>query len=147
MEYENLYIKCINYDPIHTIVLKNGAISVRSGDKTGRCPKDKRIVYDEFTKNIDWNNVNIKMSHIFYSKIKENIMEYLDENSSNIYLVYGKAGWENSKCILIYCSNPYHAIFMKNMLVDSEVYISNIDVINSIHKIDFTIYAFGNLKL
>lgn len=147
MNYKNLYIKCINYDPIHTTILKNGAISVKSGDKTGRCPKDKRIVYDELTENIDWNSVNVKMSKNFYLKIKDSVLEYLNKNSADLYIVHGKAGWTNSKSILIYCSNPYHAIFMKNMLINAEVHNYNNYVLEGVEKIDFTIYAFGNLKL
>lgn len=148
MDYKKLYKKCINYSN-NNIVLKNGAIAVLSGEKTGRCPKDKRIVYDEMTKNIDWNNVNIKMSEKLYHKIKENVIKYLNSGCDDIYVVYGKAGWINSKNILIYCSNPYHAIFMKNMLVNAYVYEYNLDnIVNiNIDHVDFTIYAFGNMSL
>lgn len=137
----------MEHDPVYTTVLRNGAISVKSGDKTGRCPKDKRIVYDDLTKNIDWNDVNIKMSERLYRRIKKSVEGHLDINSKDVLVVYGRAGWENSKYILIYCSNPYHAIFMKNMLVDSEVYNCDNNIDRHIQKVDFTIYAFGNLKL
>jgi len=40
----------------------NGALVAYSGDKTGRTPKDKRIVKDENTDpNVWWGNVNIPL--------------------------------------------------------------------------------------
>lgn len=35
-----------------TTITCTGALSVSSGSKTGRVPKDKRIVYDETTKDV-----------------------------------------------------------------------------------------------
>lgn len=35
-----------------TTIADNGALSVSSGQKTGRVPKDKRVVLDETTKDV-----------------------------------------------------------------------------------------------
>ena len=44
------------------IVSSSGALINFSGKKTGRSPKDKRIVYEETSKNdIWWGSVNIKL--------------------------------------------------------------------------------------
>ncbi len=44
------------------IVSSSGALINFSGKKTGRSPKDKRIVYEETSKDeIWWGSVNIKM--------------------------------------------------------------------------------------
>jgi phosphoenolpyruvate carboxykinase (ATP) len=44
------------------IISSTGALINFSGKKTGRSPKDKRIVYEETSKdNIWWGSVNIKM--------------------------------------------------------------------------------------
>lgn len=58
------------------IISSTGSLINFSGKKTGRSPKDKRIVYEETSKDeIWWGSVNIKMdermsSHsIFYSTI------------------------------------------------------------------------------
>jgi len=48
----------------NTTITETGALSCSSGLRTGRSPKDKRIVEDEITKNtIWWGNVNIPISH------------------------------------------------------------------------------------
>ena len=44
------------------IVSSSGALINFSGKKTGRSPKDKRIVYEDTSKDeIWWGSVNIKM--------------------------------------------------------------------------------------
>ena len=48
-----------------TTITSTGALSVSSGSKTGRVPKDKRIVYDEITKDV---------SKLFYY-----LFNYLDD--------------------------------------------------------------------
>lgn len=44
------------------IISSSGALINFSGKKTGRSPKDKRIVYEETSKdNVWWGSVNIKL--------------------------------------------------------------------------------------
>ena len=47
----------------HTTITETGALSCSSGARTGRSPKDKRIVLDDETRDtIHWGSVNIPMS-------------------------------------------------------------------------------------
>lgn len=140
MNYEFLYNECKKYYPNYKI-LKNGAIVAYSGEKTGRCPKDKRIVIDNDTKDIDWGSVNIPISNQVYQYFKQIATEYIDiqEIKKKVYIVDGYAGWKNKKHIRIICINPYHAIFMKNMLIDTDKEIYGTP--------DLTIYNVGELKL
>ena len=49
------------------IISSSGALINFSGKKTGRSPKDKRIVFEESSKdNIWWGSVNIKMDERMY---------------------------------------------------------------------------------
>src|SRR5258708_30511567 len=55
-----LYEDAVKYEG--AIVSSTGALINFSGKKTGRSPKDKRIVYEETSKDdIWWGSVNIKM--------------------------------------------------------------------------------------
>lgn len=45
-------------------ITDTGALSVSSGVKTGRVPKEKRIVYDDTTKNVSFVDLNFFI--IFY---------------------------------------------------------------------------------
>ena len=123
-----------------------GALVVYSGDKCGRCPKDKRVVYNDKTKDIWWgnttnNNVNIKISHELYS-IYLDYAIFCSQNTYSTYIVDAYAGHDlnNQLKIRIYCYNPYHALFMKNMLIPSPQPFE-------IDDIDFTIYNVGHMKL
>ena len=46
------HISSINPHVYNTTISDTGALSVSSGQKTGRTPKEKRIVIDESTKNV-----------------------------------------------------------------------------------------------
>ena len=49
------------------IISSSGALINFSGKKTGRSPKDKRIVYEETSKDdVWWGSVNIKMDERMY---------------------------------------------------------------------------------
>jgi ATP-dependent phosphoenolpyruvate carboxykinase len=55
-----LYEDAVRYEG--AIISSSGALINFSGKKTGRSPKDKRIVYEETSKDdIWWGPVNIKM--------------------------------------------------------------------------------------
>ncbi len=61
-----LYEDAVKYEG--AIVSSTGALINFSGKKTGRSPKDKRIVYEETSRNdIWWGPVNIKMDEREYS--------------------------------------------------------------------------------
>lgn len=52
------------------IISSSGALINFSGKKTGRSPKDKRIVYEETSKDdIWWGSVNIKMDERMHSSL------------------------------------------------------------------------------
>ena len=46
------HIASVNPHVLPTTIASNGALSVSSGLKTGRTPKDKRVVLDNSTKNV-----------------------------------------------------------------------------------------------
>lgn len=55
-----LYEDAVRYEG--AVISSSGALINFSGKKTGRSPKDKRIVYEAGSKdNIWWGSVNIKM--------------------------------------------------------------------------------------
>ncbi len=80
-----------------TAITSTGALVALSGAKTGRSPKDKRIVeHAESDKNIWWGPVNIKMTdHIFLTN-RERAVDYLNTREQ-LYVLDGYAGWD-PKC-------------------------------------------------
>jgi len=97
-----------------------GALSVRSGAKTGRSPKDKRVVAEPSSEeNVWWGPVNIKMSLQAFMINRERAIDYINTRD-RVYVVDGFAGWDPKYRIRVrvFCCRAYHALFMRNMLVD-----------------------------
>lgn len=96
-----------------------GALMITSGEKTGRSPKDKRIIDNpDSTKNIWWGNINIKLDEHTFIVNRERARDYLN-TCEQLYVLDGYAGWDPKHRIKVrvICSRPYHALFMHNMLI------------------------------
>lgn len=96
-----------------------GALLVYSGEKTGRSPKDRRIVkHPESEGNIDWGNVNIPMDETTFVINKVRAIDYLNVMET-VFVFDGYAGWDPKYRIKVrvICSRAYHALFMNNMLI------------------------------
>ncbi len=97
----------------------SGALVAYSGEKTGRSPKDKRIVEHVDSKdNIAWGEINIALPEASFLKNRSHAIKFLD-TAQNIYVLDGFAGWDKRyrKKIRVICESPYHALFMHNMLI------------------------------
>jgi len=100
-------------------ITASGAISTRSAEKTGRSPKDKRIVEDADTKDdIWWGDVNIPLSTDSFASNYDRALEFLN-GRPRLYVMDGFAGWDPEYRIKvrIICARAYHALFMNNMLI------------------------------
>ncbi|MEX2566301.1 MAG: phosphoenolpyruvate carboxykinase (ATP) [Cyclobacteriaceae bacterium] len=100
-------------------ISNKGALMVYSGKKTGRSPKDKRVVKNkESEKNIDWGPVNYEMDEHTFMVNRERAIDYLNTRN-HLYVVDAYAGWDpNYRLkIRIICTRAYHALFMENMLI------------------------------
>jgi len=100
-------------------IADSGAIMVRSGEKTGRSPKDKRIVEHPDSKDdIWWGSVNMAVDEHTFEINRERAIDYLNIQKK-LYVMDGYAGWDLNEQIKvrIICTRPYHALFMWNMLI------------------------------
>ncbi len=96
-----------------------GALMTYSGEKTGRSPKDKRIVkHPDSEKHIDWGKINIGLDEHTFMVNLERAIDYLNM-LDHVFVVDAYAGWDPKYRIKtrIICSRAYHALFMKNMLI------------------------------
>lgn len=122
-------------------ITSTGALSVLSGSKTGRSPKDKRVVLDNETKDIWWGDIspNIKIDEDNFLINRESAICFLN-NQDNLFVFDGFAGWDpnNRLKIRVICTRPYHALFMSNMLIKPTE-----DELCNFGKPDYTIYNCG----
>ena len=117
-----------------------GALTVSSGAKTGRSPKDKRIVEEAASKpDIWWGSVNQPLEDRVFKINRERALDYLSTRGQ-LYVVDGFAGWdpENRLKIRIVCERAYHALFMHNMLIRPTA-----EELKNFGEPDYTIYNAG----
>ncbi|CCU99799.1 unnamed protein product [Malassezia sympodialis ATCC 42132] len=102
MSVAELYEEAIRKEG--AVISSSGALINFSGKKTGRSPKDKRIVYEETSKDhIWWGPVNIKLDEHTFEINRERAIDYLNTRE-DIY-------------VRVICARAYHALFMHNMLI------------------------------
>jgi phosphoenolpyruvate carboxykinase (ATP) len=66
------------------VLTNTGALSIKTGDFTGRSPKDRYIVCDSVTEDtVWWGDVNIKFSEENFNRLHEKMRVYL--NDKNVY--------------------------------------------------------------
>ena len=124
-----------------TLITKEGALAAYSGVKTGRSPKDKRIVYDDKTKDLWWDksSPNFKIDKNTFLINRESAIGYLN-NLDRVFVFDGFAGWDKNHRlkIRVISERAYHSLFMYNMLIrPTEEELKNFG------EPDYTIYNAG----
>jgi phosphoenolpyruvate carboxykinase (ATP) len=102
-----------------TTISDRGALIAYSGAKTGRSPKDKRVVRNSASENdVWWGPVNFPLDRATFMINRERAIDYLNTRDK-LYCVDGFAGWDPKRQIKVrvICARPYHALFMQNMLI------------------------------
>jgi phosphoenolpyruvate carboxykinase (ATP) len=113
-----LYEHAIRFEKDASIA-ENGALVAYSGGKTGRSPKDKRVVERAESKgDIWWGSVNIPCDERTFQINRQRALDYLNTRE-RLYCFDGFAGWDPKHRIKVrvICSRPYHALFMHTMLI------------------------------
>ena len=113
-----LYEHAIRFEP-GTRISSTGALVAYSGSKTGRSPADKRVVrHPDSEADVWWGNVNRAMDNHTFAVNRERALDYLNTRE-RLYVVDGFAGWhpQHRLKIRVLCSRPYHALFMRTMLI------------------------------
>src|SRR5512139_3397192 len=135
----SLYEHAIRFEKDASIA-ENGALVAYSGAKTGRSPKDKRVVkHPDSEKDVWWGGVNIPCEAHVFAVNRQRAIDYLNTRE-RLYCFDGFAGWDPKYRIKIrvICSRPYHALFMRTMLIRPTR--AELDTFG---KPDFTIYNAG----
>ena len=112
-----LYQDALKFD--HAAISFTGALMTNSGIKTGRSPKDKRIVEEPETCNdIWWGKINMKIDTESFTCNRQRAVDFFS-TAPQVYVIDAFAGWDPN-CRLkvrVICTRPYHALFMRNMLI------------------------------
>ncbi|MFO0952372.1 MAG: phosphoenolpyruvate carboxykinase (ATP) [Isosphaeraceae bacterium] len=124
------------------VITSTGALATFSGKKTGRSPKDKRVVDNpEGAGDVWWGSVNIRMSPEGYRACRAEAVDFLQKRP-RVYVVDGFAGWDPvyRVKVRVLCAQAYHALFMRNMLIRPTQ-----EELEDFGEPDFVIYNAGDL--
>lgn len=100
----------------------SGALAIRTGEFTGRSPKDKFTVKDETTQNsVHWNEFNIPIEEKYFHVIHKKIMDYLNEKPE-IWIrdCYACADPKYRLNIRVVTEKPWTNLFAYNMFLRPE---------------------------
>ncbi len=133
-----LYEEAVRHD--QAVITDQGAIAVTSGAKTGRSPKDKRVVdQPAIHDHVWWGDVNVPFTEPAFAALREQATRFLD-GAEHLYVIDAFAGWDPRfrLKVRIVCSRAYHALFMHNMLIRPTA-----EELATFGQPDFTIYNAG----
>ncbi|MCG8466758.1 MAG: phosphoenolpyruvate carboxykinase (ATP) [Gemmatimonadetes bacterium] len=116
---EELYEDALGGREPSSVKAANGCLVAFSGAKTGRSPNDKHVVRDPATESdVWWGPVNFPLERESFQQNRDRARAFLNQQDL-LYVVDGFAGWDPAHRlnVRIICSRPYHALFMRNMLI------------------------------
>src|SRR5690554_2974550 len=94
----------------------SGAVSVNTGEFTGRSPKDRFIVKDEVTEDkVWWGNVNIPFSPEKFDALYDKVTKYLSGKEIYVRDSYACADDRYRMNIRVITETPWSNMFAHNM--------------------------------
>ncbi|GMP45645.1 hypothetical protein CsSME_00014096 [Camellia sinensis var. sinensis] len=113
-----LYEQAIKYEK-GSFITSSGALATLSGAKTGRSPRDKRVVKDETTADELWwgkGSPNIEMDEHTFLVNRERAVDYLC-SLDKVFVNDQFLNWDPDHQIKvrIVSARAYHSLFMHNM--------------------------------
>ncbi len=136
-----LYEAALAHEP-GTRLSDTGALIALSGAKTGRSPKDKRVVRKASVEDeVWWGDINIGLDDASFAALHRQATDYLDSRE-RLFVVDGFAGWDPRYRVKVrvICERAYHALFMHNMLIRPTA-----DELAQFGDPDYVIYNAGRL--
>ncbi|GFY86704.1 phosphoenolpyruvate carboxykinase 1 [Actinidia rufa] len=139
-----------------SFIASSGALATLSGAKTGRSPKDKRVVRDETTEDELWwgkGSPNIEMDEHTFMVNRERAVDYLNSldktkwvlfhiifKEINVFVNDQFLNWdpEHRIKVRIVSARAYHSLFMHNMCIRPTP-----EELENFGTPDFTIYNAG----
>ena len=124
-------------------LVANGALTIYTGQFTGRSPKDRYIVEEETVRDtVDWGDINIPISVETFDSLLTDIKTYA-EKLPEVYMrdAYVCASHKYRINIKVYTEYPWQNIFAYNMFLRPDG-----KKIKDLITDEWTIYAFPGVK-
>ena len=117
-EYEQLSFEELVKEAINNgegELAENGALVVKTGERTGRSPKNRFVVDD--AEGIDWNDTNRPVGRETFDKLWDKTLSYLEKKKT--YSTYGYVGAdpEYRLSLKTITEKAWHTLFAKTLFI------------------------------
>jgi phosphoenolpyruvate carboxykinase (ATP) len=100
------------------LLSSGGALSVNTGQFTGRSPKDKFLVRDELTEStVNWGAVNQPMSSENFGRLYAKVLAYLQGRDVFVQDCHGGADPSYSLPVRVITQYAWHALFARQLFI------------------------------
>ncbi len=100
------------------ILAENGALTVRTGQFTGRSPKDKFVVRDAQTENtVHWGAVNQPMSPEAFQGLHTKVLAHLQDREIFVQDLTAGADPDYNLPVRVITRRAWHALFGRQLLI------------------------------
>jgi phosphoenolpyruvate carboxykinase (ATP) len=100
------------------VLADSGALVIKTGEFTGRSPKDRFIVKDKNTADVvDWNAINIAFDSKKFDRLYNKVVSYLEGTKVYVRDAYACADDNYRLNIRLVAQKPWSAMFANNMFL------------------------------
>ncbi|MEW4922199.1 phosphoenolpyruvate carboxykinase (ATP) [Algibacter sp. 2305UL17-15] len=100
-------------------ITDNGVLVIKTGEFTGRSPKDRFIVKDALTEDkVWWGNINIPFSNANFQTLKEDVFKYLNDKELFIRDAFLGADSNYQIPLKTYTEYSWSDLFARNMFIE-----------------------------
>jgi phosphoenolpyruvate carboxykinase (ATP) len=98
------------------VIAADGPLVVRTGQHTGRSPKDKFVVREPWSQDkVWWGEVNHEISEAHYDKLRTRLMAYLADRQMYAQDMYIGAHKAHRRSLRVYTETAWASIFARNL--------------------------------
>ena len=99
-------------------IADNGALTVKTGEFTGRAPQDRFIVEDDITRaSVFWGDVNMAVKPDVFQNLLNKVVEDLHNKTVYVRDAYASAHPEHRLNIRVINTKAWHNLFVSNMFL------------------------------
>jgi len=103
------------------VIASNGALSLETGQRTGRSPNDRFIVKEESTSSlIDWGEINKPFDAEKFNRLWDKVETYLAEKNRYLSRVHVGAHNDHYIPVNVITESAAHSMFSKLIFIDPE---------------------------
>ncbi len=97
-------------------IAAEGPLVVRTGQHTGRSPKDKFVVREPWSEDkVWWGDVNHEISEAHYDRLRARLMDYVADRQLYAQDMYIGAHPSHRRSLRVYTESAWASIFARNL--------------------------------